>query len=265
MSAEENDLTAQVLSWMSKRGYPLEMKVTHELRKHRPDLLQQSYYYEDAFTEELREADVVTSWSPSTANGDNNRRVTFTAVIECKASGAPWVVFTQRSRPTWGTWRVGERTVLTLGERFPVRDIFQRHGTQSSPLFSMARNLEPGHGLTQKRDDRGGKDWAYDAVRQVISAAHGIARDFEVHGSGDPVTIVMPLVVTDSPLFECYVDADGEVAAESVLRSSVLMRTQHSRRSTYVRIVNSADLPALAKDLARCAASLTMAAPLPES
>jgi hypothetical protein len=251
----DKSYSKEVLEWLQKKGYPLEMRVAKLLNEAGSLLVEQSRYYPDAKTGELRESDVVASWGGG-KNG-SYRSVDFTAVIECKATNAPWCIFTEE---------VGhDNPEVYAGMSFLVKGISRPslfyeslfRGAIASPLIAGAINV--GHGITQKRTD--GRDPAFDALRQVASAAYGVLNDpasmHNVLARDGNVGVVMPVIVTNSPLVECYVDSSGSVCARDVLRSEVAIRTEHSVRDCYVRIVNIADLENFCSDLQDTADAIT--------
>ncbi|GII32307.1 hypothetical protein [Planotetraspora mira] len=241
MLQNPESLRDEVLQWLENRGYPLEMRVAHALRNRgRAFYVEQSRYYPDPTSGELRESDVVANWTSTDTEKSDGRAIYFSAVIECKSGGAPWIIFTETEKPDRNTSLHFLLSLLWAGvDRWKYREEFSRWDTHISPV--MAGRHPAGYGITQKRNERGARDGAYDAVRQVAAAAYGVLNDRQSfhNGFGPGIGIVMPVIVTDSPLFECYVNYAGDVEARSVTQSALSLRMPYESASNcYIRIIN---------------------------
>jgi len=255
--------STEIEEWLQRTGYPLEMRVAKEFRTKRPAFVEQSYFYHDVATGEVREGDVLASWS--TSPGD---WLQLLFAVECKSSGVPWVVFTEgreRLEPLdfrrWldATPSIGlsAKRIVELGariKRFPI------------PLLTMSKS--PGYGIVEKKDEGkqrgGGASLAYDAVRQAASFALGIAGransgDAEVSNGEEPdyTSIIFPIVVTKSPIFECWLNSDNLPTARQVDSSSVVVYLGKPARHVVVTVVNDNNIAQLADACLRTATALS--------
>ena len=90
----KNDIKAKVKEWLSKQGYPLEMKVA-EIFQEVDFYVNLSSYYKDPSESTYREIDVVAM--NSVCDIDN---ISFDVrfIVECKYSqDKPWILFQSNS------------------------------------------------------------------------------------------------------------------------------------------------------------------------
>jgi hypothetical protein len=253
----KSELEIQILDWVQKQGYPLEMKVAHVLRSCQDTFVEQAAYYVDSKTGELREADVVAAWTGKVSfKSGASKNLYVYAVIECKSAGVPWIVFTEPANGELGEdFAFG--TLPSVGVKTIERSRLLSYRVLHSPLISGGHN--PGYGITQKRDPNkpgGGKDPAYDAVRQVLSATNGVLNDPK-RLQEDSISLAIPVVVTNSPLFECFLGSSGDIDIKAVSRSSVMMRNDGDLSYSYVRLVSTVALDDFASDLDETAIAIT--------
>jgi hypothetical protein len=87
------------------------------------------------------------------------------------------------------------------------------------------------------------KDDAFAALQQVKSAVLGVIRDLPAPDEGDyiepAVIVVVPVVVIDSPLFECELGGRDEPALTPVDRGLVMTRLRSEDRLQTVWIVTA--------------------------
>lgn len=208
--AESEGARTQVERWLRDSSAALELRVAAAFGK-RVGARQVSHatlYLDTDRSETVRETDVV-----ATAFGDD---LAITAIVECKATkDFPWVVYT------------ADRLSEAGADSF--RDSLVRRGTDASVKASEYDAL--GHQLiypldfrigyhvavTSPKDDR---NMAWDAVRQVVDAVHGLSdvrHSPLLKGKRRADHWFVPIVVTTSPLFTVYLDAQtGAPTAEEV-------------------------------------------------
>ena len=203
------DLIGSVQNWLAETGYPLEMRVASQLAdglRDYPLAHNPNYMYEDPQTGQSREADYVYD----SHNGNSYVSLVMTVVVECKATTNPWVIFSR-----------DQNNILEPG---PIVDFdsgivtyqHQEVGQLSELTRTISAKMEranpgsrrPGYAIAEAFK-KTGKDAAYDAVRQVVSASCGaLANTF---GPGDTrlgVAAAAPIVVTTSPVMEARLTSD---------------------------------------------------------
>lgn len=218
----------KVLKWMESTGFPLEMAAANAFRQANFEVRQSSTYI-DSETGKGREIDVVVT------DPDIIGAVDIGFVLECKSSNRPWVVM--RSDDAFANYH-----------RFcafaPMTDSAQEALVRKAPeLRSMSyieRPSEGGYGLRQAFD---GADQAYTAAMGVVKACVHLVKKREEQ-SFKPAAIYFPVIVVDTPIFECSLQADGHLALQEVVHSEFLF-TAHIPDwvGSWVRIIGKSDLP----------------------
>jgi hypothetical protein len=200
-------LQAKVLAWLEKTGFPLEMAAADAFRRASFEV-RQSSIYADPETEKGREIDVLAS------DPDWIGAVEISFVVECKSSSKPWVVLT--SDDALANYnRFHAFAAMTTSARDALID--KSPHLECMPYIE--RPSEGGYGFRQALLD--GADPAYTAAMNVIKGCAGIARVSEKKAY-KPLSIVFPVIVVDSPLFECRLQSDGQLALTEVDRSEFL-------------------------------------------
>lgn len=206
----------QVLKWLNETGFPLEMAAASAFR-HAGFDVQQSATYIDPQSEKGREIDVLAS------DPDLIGFVDLSVVVECKSSTKPWVVLTSNDAMA-GYNRL--RTVAVMSERTSAA--LSRGKTDD---LHVAQYLQPegkcGYGLRQafaKDVDPG-----YGAAMNVVSACKGV---ISVIPAADWPTLAasIPIVVVDSPLFECQLQPDGGLDLARLNPASFFFRLMSPRK-----------------------------------
>jgi hypothetical protein len=248
---EGEDASAAVERWLRDSGTPLELRTASIFRRGGAIDVQHARYYIDVVSEELRETDVVATFM-ARAGGVWGNRPWFTLrfVVECKRAGRPWVAFLGGDVLA----RRGTEQLLTF-ERREFGPPVQVETVYDAPLIA---SLEP---HAYQLVDTGERQEAYGAVRQVMSAARGIARDVaapqqEEQGS---VVYVVPTIVTGAPLFTCRSGSDGEPQIEEVERVLLISRLVADDALRSVWIVRDHAVEAFAADAQASADNLARA------
>jgi hypothetical protein len=82
--ASAKSLRDQVHEWIERQGYPLEMTVANAFTQRSPAFVEQSKYYRDSTTGEIREADVVAIYSGILPGEGGKAWLTAYVIVECK-------------------------------------------------------------------------------------------------------------------------------------------------------------------------------------
>ena len=185
----------KVLDWLQKTGFPLEMEAASAFRRAGFDV-RQSFTYPDPQSEKGREIDVLAT------NPDIVGVIDVSFVVECKASPNPWVVLT--SEDALSNYNRLFAFAVTSNAASEALSARWRQGLgKISPYIE--RPTRGGYGFRQAfgKDN----DPAYSAAVAVMKACRGVAQDRE----GIPrLAFAFPIIVVDSPLFECSLRENGE-------------------------------------------------------
>jgi hypothetical protein len=183
-------------------------------------------------TKKLRESDVLAIWFPDTPASPTVHAIT--VVFECKGSREPWVFFQGHSELEQG---IGLPTRYTtpncdicakllfaalddvFGESNPkayavVQKRNTEKGRQKSNQDKEGQKPDPDKEGQKPAPDKDGPDHAWGAVQQVASAAVGLSTWSENQGHHErhAAELIIPVVVTKSPLVMCALGSDGEVS-----------------------------------------------------
>ena len=236
-------LETKVLKWMKSTGFPLEMAAASAFR-HASFEVRQSSTYVDPESGKGREIDVVA------IDPDWIGAVDIGFVLECKSSARPWVVL--RSDDAFANYnRFWAFAPMTESARDAL--------VGSDPLYNYAnlasmkyikRPSDGGYGLRQALD---GADQAYAAAMGAVKACVHLVKERESL-SYKPAAIYFPVIVVDTPIYECTLQANGELVLEEVSHSEFLFSAHIPERiGCWVRVVGKSDLPryaAWARELA---------------
>ena len=236
------NLESKVKNWLESTGFPLEMKVAAEFRSVGFDV-RQSASYADQQTDKAREIDVLAT------DPDELGIVRISFVIECKASSKPWVILCSESALE------NYNRLLAFGLTSPAareslaEGIPRAHSRVSR--FVLIEN-RAGYGM---REALGSKenDPAYAAANSVLKACHSLTRQDNPNQT-DRLCFSFPVIVVDSPLFECTLTSEGGLHLKEVQKSAFLFSTRlPDSVGCLVHVVTSEELPRFArwaKDLA---------------
>jgi len=243
-------LYLKVEKWLQESGFPLEMEVAQALT-HVGFEVSQSAYYLDPETSEAREIDVIATME----SAQTSIPVRMTAVVECKSSrDVPWIVFRRIGPPFMPESVVGSLATTRAGIGFLARLKRNRSATRL-PLFSAREYV--GYGITQALKDKPNN--AYGAVMNVAKAADMHLRSSDIPlVAQEVVHIVLPIVVTEAPLFETHLNIKGEMQLEHVQRSTLLWRNPSVGRSlSVIEIVDRSQFASFVTDLSTAARLIT--------
>ncbi len=197
--------------------------------------MNQSVAYEDPRSGQQREGDVLADY-PWFAESSTSY---VEAAVECKsAKDHPWLAFYDKRR---GTPRSPTAWFV------PTKDWQSRAKDLALVTFEWARDPAlttdrvATHVVTALGNDK--INPASDAVRQALSfalARSKAERLFQSNLAADDRGIadglVVPVVVTQAPLFACQLDENGEIAVKPVDQFDVWVWPEHQKRHrVYVR------------------------------
>lgn len=226
----------KVREWLTRVGYPLELRTARAFTSARAtvNVVLGDVYRATAPEAGLREIDVAAEMAtilhrPAAFDG---RGVTmyfdlFT-VCECKSNPKghrPWIVFSDEHASMESTFRVQAHAATKLGE-WLLREAVLEHEIERLELFAQPRL---GHSVRCARlgdmnPRENDQDPAYEAVMSVLAAARAKA-DITVNGY-EVFRIVLPLVVVDADLYECWLDRRDELKLEPRDEMAVLAKHQ---------------------------------------
>lgn len=235
---ENTNLEANLRRWMLGTGFPLEMATAEAFRQAGFEVRQGSTY-KDSETHKGREIDVVA------VRPDILGAVEVGFVMECKSSKRPWVVL--KSIDTAAVYnRFSAFCPMTSSAGKALID-------RMSSLKAMKYihpSSEPGYGLRQAFD---GEDNAYAAAVGAVKASLHFVKEAEAL-SYAPCAFFFPLIVVDTPIFECTLLRSGELSLSQVNESEILFSGHLPERAfCRVKIATRDALPSIAtwaRDLA---------------
>lgn len=254
----ESGTVRRVRSWLKDTGYQVELRTAAAFRAAGLSTEAARYYVAED-RETLREIDVVaTAWQARP--GTDAAWLEVVHVLECKgANEHPWVAFQgddrfNRDEDVLSTLRVDRRGGTfdrSSGENSV--DSFRVEGLHRAPLLFWTDRLA--YAITES----GGKPGqAYNAVRQVLSAVDGYARDLVDDTTRQVVRVTVPIVVTAAPLVTCRLDDAGSILLEEVERVLLVGRLRPAAALAGVWIVRDSALKAVAADARKGVDGLTL-------
>lgn len=244
------DVHQRVLDWLSKQGYPFELKVGQVFAE-AGWFVDFTRYYEDPVTSKVREIDIFATHS---AILDSDTLLVHTT-IECKTSaGKPWVVMASTDWfPRWTTKVVSGMLGQCALEMYSAR-LFGRNS-----LCVLSGPTRIGHGVLRAFHETktGDPSSAYAGIQGAVNAAVRFAERSTIDALAPPqddkwrtIDIVLPIVVTDGLLFEYSLSSTGSPELVEVPQSCVL--AAHPLRADeliLVYIVSYDALPTFVKKL----------------
>jgi len=200
--------TSKVFDWIKKTGFPLEMDAAAAFKKANFDVVQ-SFVYQDPQQNKGREVDVI-AYDP-----DWIGVIDISFVLECKSSSKPWVVFTSED-----TLSIRSRLLTFAVSSKDAKDIMATHVMNNGLLKQIIHSQTiNGYGFHQALGNK--NDKAYAAVIGLAKACTDITAT-EGTSSYPEFSFAFPVIVIDSPLYECARTEDGELKLTEVEESSFL-------------------------------------------
>lgn len=231
------DLIQKIRKWLDKQGYPLEMKVARSFQE-AGFRVSSSEYYPDPDEGKPREIDVIASME--VINAGITFQLAFT--VECKSSkGSPWVCFQGGSR------QQRDSSVGFLARQSTIQGHNLLTEVSCNPDITTKRLFElpdsHAYGVTNSLKNK--IDLAYQAIVGAQKAANALISHYDrtqtlpkpVH----TVCIAFPLVVVDTPIFNCALADDGNIELTEV-PSHTILRTGFDTYYSIVEIVAASSL-----------------------
>ena len=227
-------LSDEVLKWLQSTGFPLEMEAAAAFRSAGFDV-RQSSTFPDPQSDKGREIDVLAE------DPDFIGIVEILFVVECKSSSKPWVVLT--STDALANYnREFAFSVMSGAARSALADRFQNIPRLRHYIDRPSRG---GYGFRQAlgRD----ADPAYTAAMAALKACHGVAQD-RTSSSIPRLAFAFPVIVVDSPLFECTRSDDGELQLVEVAQSEFLFSAHIPQHiGCCIKVITREQLPEYAR------------------
>jgi hypothetical protein len=221
-------LRDKVQTWLESQGYPLEMRAASIFRAAGFQVVQ-SESYVDQESGKLREVDFVCS------HDDEVGFVSTKIVVECKSGDKPWIVFSS-PHVLENYNRYFAYAILSSDMKSALLkceyDLIRRK------LSWVEKPRRTGYSVVQAFKQN--EDEAYGVSQALVKAARAQLPIAEpaVHPKQQFAT-VFPVLVIDSPLFECYLGDKGSVQLAEVSEAEFFVRGD----GPCVRIVTFPALP----------------------
>lgn len=232
---EHSTLSEKIIEWLETTGFPLEMEAAAAFRAAGFDV-RQSSTFPDPQSDKGREIDVLAQ------DPDLFGVIEISFVIECKSSSKPWVVFTSDDALS------NINRLFAFGVTSDsARKILANNIVNGLPLLSkyIMRPAKGGYGFRQALGKEA--DPAYTAAMGALKACYGVAQD-RVGASVPCLAFAFPVVVVDSPLFECSREPGGELKLAEVQSSEFLFSAYIPNHvGCCIKVITKDQLPNFAK------------------
>jgi hypothetical protein len=211
------ELTDKVAAWLSKSGFPLEMRVAAQWEGAGFEVSQGAYYI-DSESNVARETDIVASMT----NVDSEAWARWITVVECKSDrSAPWVLFGGRGRPLDAKARLRAMGATRQTQSYLVR-VSRRDDVANLAAFRSDRPAA--YGMIQALRE-GHTDHAYAAVMSVAKAASYFLHEFSKDSVGDEtLEMVWPVIITEAPLLEARLSPSNEIEVDEIDQGTLVWR-----------------------------------------
>lgn len=242
ISAAPTMLKEKVAQWLETTGFPLEMATARAFRA-AGFQIRQSTLYDDPESGKSREIDVLA------IHQDGIGIIQISYVLECKSSKRPWLVLT--SEDAWESFNrlsmyavMSKPAIRCFGDRISDKDIQAK----------ISRPSQGGYGLRQAFADGG--DAAYTACCSVTKAAASISQS-DRRAAASVYSFAFPIIIVDSPIFECSLLDNGDLDLREVTRSELLFTmSSPSPIATCIKIVHISVLEQFALEAQQTAQKL---------
>lgn len=214
--------STKIREWLHKTGFPLEMRAASCFQKAGFEV-RQSYHYHDPNKGVGREIDVMANLSSEYG------QINIVFLLECKSGNFPWMVLC--SDFAFDNYNRIDLLAVTSQR---AREYMLKNFASTFKEFCTSGG-RGGYGFRQAM---GGKeDQAYGATIGLMNAAQAIR--YELRGrANDHLTVIIPVLVVDTPLFECSLSDDNDIDVVEVDRSCFLFNSYlPSRVGCMVRVV----------------------------
>jgi hypothetical protein len=201
MSGEK--IEEKIKKWLKSSGFPLEMDAAHIFREEGFEV-RQSVILRDIQEEKPREVDILASFPYEQDLGLTK----ITCVLECKSSQQPWLIFS--ANDTLSNYnKLYALAVMSPDAIAGFMDIIlERRYLTSWQYFH--NSAKCGYSLRQPFSE---KDTAYSAAMNVLKACRNLVEPSSEHSLAR-IKFAFPIIVVDSPIFECSKVYDELVVTE---------------------------------------------------
>lgn len=257
MSNQKDDLPKKIEEWLENQGYPLEMAVAAAFQK-AGFTVGLSDIYEDFETSETREIDVTAiRWSET----QKPVWLQIACRIECKlAKDKPWIVFVSQAQPE--SFTPLKLICSQVYQAFLLQAFEDPEFLSTVKEISLLTPIHVGHGVTQAFTS--GLDIPYKALTSAMKASVDRAVQFDSLNARNSnassslfVAIVLPAIVIDGKLFECFLAGDGHVTVNEVESSVIYWKGSNPINTTsYIHIVTKPALERFVEQVNQAATKL---------
>lgn len=252
----EENLELKVLSWLRKQGYPLEMKAALAFKKATQSfVVTPGWHYEDPNNNIYREIDLICTKNEPYGLAEIH------FAIECKGTSKPWIIFSSSDANNLN--RLSAFSVMSRGARDVIAKKLFKLGIDADTEFEHARSIpwfwkegRVGYAITQAFD--GNSDTPYAACISAIKSALFLKKASPLQSTEyRQFMLAFPVVITSSPLFECYLEENGELVLKEI-ETSFLFFTQpiSDVPGTSIRIVNEKALQSFVSECSELSESV---------
>jgi len=201
-------LRKKIINWLEKTGFPLEMDAAVPFRKHGFEVRQSSVVL-DTQENKPRELDILA------IDPDIHGILSLTCVLECKSSKQPWIVFTSDDALE-NYNRQFAFSIMSKNARSAIVDLVSARSDLWDKYFK--RSNRSGYAMRQALND---KDTAYTASMAVLKACNVIVgKDYD--GVLPALNFAFPIIVVDTPIFECSKNEEGKLVVTELKKSEFL-------------------------------------------
>lgn len=226
----------QVCDWLKKQGYPLEMQVASMLRGNN-FCVRQATHYLDVETGKSREVDVLAT------DADPLGMAEIHFVVECKAGNKPWILFTSADT-LYNYNRFFALGILSDGARRVLAE--KKFDELEEALCWLGKDGRIGYNITEAFTNR--TDNTSHAQNTVVKSCTFLLEDNE--GWTPPLIFAFPAIVISAPLFECFLDEDGEVRLSPIDQGWVFFDPRIPEvNGTCIRVISQAGLSAYSSEV----------------
>ncbi|WP_146779529.1 hypothetical protein [Vreelandella sulfidaeris] len=208
LSDKETIVREKVLTWINKSGFPLEMEAAKAFRNAGFEV-RQSATHLDPQEQKGREIDVLAQ------DPDWIGVIDIYFVVECKSSDKPWVVL--MADDVLSNFNRVHAFAVTSIDAKP--EIFSVWHNNEDFKFLLGKSTRCGYSFRQAL---GGKnDQAYTASISVLKACAGLTRE-RTASALKRFAFALPVIVVDTPIFECTLNSNGDIELAEVDQSDFL-------------------------------------------
>lgn len=198
----------KVLSWINKTGFPLEMEAAKAFRNAGFEV-RQSATHLDPEEQKGREIDVLAQ------DPDWIGVTDIYFVIECKSSDKPWVVLV--ADDVLSNFNKTHAFAVTSSDAKEEMSSAWRNDKEFKRLLDKPTRC--GYSFRQALAAK--NDRAYTAAISVLKACAGLTRE-RTASALKRFAFALPVIVVDTPIFECALNSSGDIELVEVDESDFL-------------------------------------------